>query len=89
MDNICLNDVFRKLDPTERSYSYESKSLRVSSRIDFILVSKSISKWVVKANTKGCLPFPPKYRNFGWNVNGKINFVNRNGRPKYLNGIPE
>lgn len=29
-----------------------SKSLKVSSRIDFILVSKSITNWVVKANTK-------------------------------------
>ena len=28
------------------------KSLKVSSRIDFYLVSKSITNWVVKANTK-------------------------------------
>ena len=36
----------------ELSFSYKSKSLKVSSRIDFYLVSKSITNWVVKANTK-------------------------------------
>ena len=52
MDNIGLIDVFRKLNPNERSFSYKSKSLKVSSRIHFYLVSKSITNWVVKANTK-------------------------------------
>ena len=52
MDDIGLNDVFRKLNPNERSFSYESKSLKVSSRIDFYLVSKSITNWVIKVNTK-------------------------------------
>ena len=36
----------------KKGFSYESKSLKVSSRIDFYLVSKSITNWVVKANTK-------------------------------------
>ena len=52
MDDIGLIDVFRKLNPNERSFSYESKSLKVSARIDFHLVSKSIANWVVKPNTK-------------------------------------
>ena len=52
MADIGLIDVFRKLYPNGKSFSYESKSLKVSSRIDFFLVSKSIIDWVVKANTK-------------------------------------
>ena len=52
MDDIGLIDVFRKLNPNERSFSYESKSLKVSSRIDFYLISKSITNGAVKANTK-------------------------------------
>ena len=52
MDDIGLTDVFRQLNPNERSFSYESKSLKVSSRIDFYLVSKSITNWVAKANIK-------------------------------------
>ena len=52
MDDIGLIDVFRKLNPNERSFSYEFKSLKVSSRIDFYLVSKSITNWVIKVNTK-------------------------------------
>ena len=35
MDDIGLIDVFRKLYPNGKSFSYESKSLKVSSRIDF------------------------------------------------------
>ena len=52
MDDIGLIDVFRKLHPNERSFTYESKSLEVRSRIDFFLVSKSVENWVVKTNTK-------------------------------------
>jgi len=52
MDDIGLIDVFRKLYPNERSFTYESKSLKVRSRIDFFLVSKSVENWVVKTNTK-------------------------------------
>ncbi|KAL9961429.1 hypothetical protein ACROYT_G030367 [Oculina patagonica] len=52
MDDIGLIDVFRKLYPNERSFTYESKSLKVKSRIDFFLVSKSVENWVVKTNTK-------------------------------------
>ena len=52
MYSIGLIDAFRKSNPNVRSFSYESKSLKVSSRIDFFLVSESIIKWVVKTNTK-------------------------------------
>ena len=52
MDDIGLIDVFRRLNPNERSFSYESRLLKVSSRTDFYLESKSITNWVVKANTK-------------------------------------
>ena len=52
MDDTGFIDVLRKLNPNERSFSYESKSLKVSSRIDFYLISKSITNGAVKANTK-------------------------------------
>ena len=52
MDDIGFIDVFRKLNPNKSSFSYESRLLKVSSRIDFYLESKSITNWVVKANTK-------------------------------------
>ena len=52
MDVIGLFDVFRKLYPNQRRFTYESKSLEVRSRIDFFLVSKSVENWVVKTNTK-------------------------------------
>lgn len=52
MEDIGLIDIFRKLNPTEKSFSYLSKALKVSSRIDFFLVSKPIINWTIKANTK-------------------------------------
>ena len=52
MDDIGFIDVFRKLYPNERSFTYESKSLKVRSRIDFFPVSKSVVNWVVKTDTK-------------------------------------
>ena len=52
MDDIGLIDIFRKLYPNKRSFTYQSKSLEVKSRIDFFLVSKSVVNWAVKTNTK-------------------------------------
>ena len=53
IEDVGLIDIFRKLiNPTEKSFSYESKALKVSSRIDFFLVSKPIINWTIKANTK-------------------------------------
>ena len=52
MEDTGLIDAYRKLNPTEKCFSYESKSLEVCSRIDFFLVSKPIVNWVTKICTK-------------------------------------
>ena len=40
MKELNLTDVYRAIHPGTRTYTYESKSLRLKSRIDFFLVSK-------------------------------------------------
>ena len=52
MEELELIDIFRKQYPQKLSFSYESKALKVCSRIDFLLVALSLSKWVVNIHTK-------------------------------------
>ena len=51
MEELNLSDEFRKKNPSKNSYTYESKHLKVKSRIDFFLVSNSIIKSVLATGT--------------------------------------
>ena len=52
MDELELIDIFRKQYPQKLSFSYESKALKVCSRIDFFLVARSFSTCVANIHTK-------------------------------------
>lgn len=52
MEDLNLSDVFRQRNPLKRSYTYESKYFKVKSRIDFFLVSNSISNHVLAIESK-------------------------------------
>ena len=52
MEELELIYIFRKQYPQKLSFSYESKALKVCSRIDFFLVALSLSKCVVNIHTK-------------------------------------
>ena len=43
MDELNLVDIYRQLHPHTKSFTYESKPLKLKSRIDFILISHPIS----------------------------------------------
>ena len=49
MDAFDLEDVQRLRHPRLRKYSYESKSLKLKSRIDFFLVAKNLTQYVKKS----------------------------------------
>ena len=51
MEELELIDIFRKQYPQKLSFSYESKTLKFCSRIDFFLVARSFSKCVVNIHT--------------------------------------
>ena len=48
MDILDLIDIQRVKHPKLRKYSYESKTLKVKSRIDFFLVAKHLEQYVKK-----------------------------------------
>ena len=52
MSELNLIDIYRKLHPKTRSFTYESKTINLKSRIDFILVSRSISIEVQNAEIR-------------------------------------
>ena len=43
MDVLDLVDIYSKLHPNTRAFTYESKSLKLRSRIDYFLVSNTIA----------------------------------------------
>ena len=42
MDELGLVDVYRVLHPKKKAFTYESKTLRLKSRIDFFLIAQSL-----------------------------------------------
>ena len=54
MNELNLIDIYRKLHPKTRSFTYESKTINLKSRIllDFILVSRPISMEVQNAEIR-------------------------------------
>ena len=43
MEELDLVGIYRKLHPNTRAFTYESKSLKLKSRIDYFLVSNTIT----------------------------------------------
>ena len=50
MDIFDLLDIQRVRHPKVNKYSYESKALKVRSRIDFFLIAKNLTKYVQKVD---------------------------------------
>ena len=52
MYSLDLIDIFQKLKPNTKSYSYESKFLKVKSRIDYFLIAKILANLIQNVGTK-------------------------------------
>ena len=52
MEELGLQDIYRKLHPNAKSFTYETKKLKSKSRIDFFLVSNSIVSEVKRAEIR-------------------------------------
>ena len=52
MEELDLIDIFRKLKPYTRSFSSESKFLKVKSRLDYFLIAKHLTQHVHNVETK-------------------------------------
>ena len=51
MEEFSLVDVFRKQNPTKKTFTYLSKALKLSSRIDYFLVAQLLTNQVSQSDT--------------------------------------
>ena len=52
MKELALVDIFRERNQHKTSYTYESKALKLCSRIDFFLIAQHLTNWVEQTATK-------------------------------------
>ena len=52
MEELDLIDIFRRHRPHTKSFSYESKFLKVKSRIDYFLIAKHLTQYAHNVETK-------------------------------------
>ena len=52
MNEFAMVDIFRERNQHKKGYTYESKALKMSSRIDLFLISRHLAKWVERVETK-------------------------------------
>ena len=55
MKEFGLNDIYRKLHPNTRAFTYESKSLKLKSRIDYFLISNPMTVNVKNAEIRASI----------------------------------
>ena len=55
MEELGLQDIYRKLHPNTKSFTYETKNLKLKARIDFFLVSNSIVSEVEMAEIRSSI----------------------------------
>ena len=55
MEELELVDIYRKLHSNAKAFTYESKSLKLKSRIDYFLISRTIARNVVKAEIRSSI----------------------------------
>ena len=55
MEQLNMIDIYRALHPNTRTYTYESKSLKLKSRIDFFLIAKQLLNSTKKAESRSSI----------------------------------
>ena len=85
MKELNLTDIYRTIHPSTRTYTYESKSLRLKSRIDFFLVSKQFINDVIKAETRTSIA--PDHKAIFLSLKIENNFTRGPGTWKFNNSL--
>ena len=85
MKELNLTDIYRTIHPSTRTYTYESKSLRLKSRIDFFLLSKQFINDVIKAET--CTSIAPDHKAIFLSLKIENNFTGGPGTWKFNNSF--
>ena len=81
MGELNFIDIYRHLHPRTKSFTYELKSSKLKSRIDFFLVSRSISVDVLKAEV--CTSIAPDHKSIFLCIEIKSEFTRGPGLWKF------
>ena len=87
MNELNLIDIYRKLHPNTKYFTYESKTINLKSRIDFILVSRSISIEVQTAEIR--MSIAPDHKATFLKINIRNEFNRGPGTWKFNNSLLE
>ena len=87
MDELNLIDIYRQIHPTTKSFSYESKPLNLKSRIDFFVISRSISSCVKSVHIRASIA--PDHKSVFLNIEVKSEFMRGPGLWKFNNTLLE
>ena len=87
MDEINLIDIYRNLHPNTRLFTYESKALRLKSRIDFILLSRAFADDVQNAEIR--VSVAPDHKATFVKINVRSKAVRGPGTWKFNNSLLE
>ena len=72
MDELDLVDIYHKLHPNTKAFTYESKSLKLRSRIDYFLVSNTIAVNATKAEIRPSLAPDHKAIFLSFEIQGEL-----------------
>ena len=87
MDELNLIDIYRQIHPTTKTFSYESKTLNLKSRIDFFVISRSLSSCVKNVEIRTSIA--PDHKSVFLNVEVKKEFIRGPGLWKFNNTLLE
>ena len=87
MDELNLIDIYRQIHPTTKSFSYESKPLNLKLRIDFCVISRSLSSCVKNVEIRTSIA--QDHESVFLNVEVKKEFIRGPGLWKFNNTLLE
>ena len=87
MKELNLTDIYRELHPKSKSFTYVSKSLNLKSRIDYFLISRSLSCDVKQAEIR--ISIAPDHNAIFLSIDVKNDFNRGPGLWKFNNTLLE
>ncbi len=87
MKEIGLVDVYRLIHPKTKAYTYESKPLKMKSRIDFLLIAECLQNNVKRAEIRTTIA--PDYKAIFLNVEISNDIKRGPGSWKFHNQLLE
>ena len=87
MEELNLLDIYRHLHPKSKSFTYESKPLKLKSGIDYFLISRSLSCATRKAEI--CTSIAPDHNSVFLSIDVENEFNRGPGLWKFNNSLLE